>query len=309
MFYRVAGQRNENVAVDPELVMTLVSAVKRSMEDGLPLEGTRLGHVLGDAYRQRQLPTGPGAYKPVIETAVREGHLKKVWSQDRKGMMALILPELEVPQGWEDQARESPPVGLPSDTLYLRRELYQAFSGIRGPCSLDITDPPIVRVVEGVTTQPLVTPLATEEVVRAWKKFADEHLLDAQAKVLVASTLGNSFATAWGRIEIPGDNPQLRLGIQFHRARSRLLVEHVRAWFAEQGKDPNDFELASPPRTQPERPPAAPLSNSAESRSASKEGETRKDAKALRERLKGIIDRMSVQQLHQLWIPTEFLDL
>ena len=83
-----------------------------------------------------------------------------------------------------------------------------------------------------------------------------------------------------------------------HRLRLSLLVDHVRKWFKEHGKNPDDFELAQPPRKVEKRPTV--LSSNSHLISDT--------SQRLRERLKRIIDRMSLEQLHQIRIPAEYLD-
>jgi hypothetical protein len=219
--------------------------------------------------------------------------------------MALILGEQEVPSGWiEDGPSAGPPGavrGLPADTEYLRWELFEAFSGRRASVSLDLNEPPNVRVVASGPPYPLVTPLQPEAVVQAWTTFAAENMLDEATTGEVVKMIGSTPATAWGRIEVPGDNAVRRLGSRFHRARLGLLVDHARKWFANNGKNPADYELFS------RRPKTARATGSLPRYSIA-EGNPSSHRQTLRERLKRIIDVMSTEQLYELRIPAEFLD-
>jgi len=283
-------------ADDPQLVKLLVTAVEEHLRDlGRPLDGTRLGVILGDAYRERRLPTGPGAYRAVVEAAVKQALLKKVWHETDRVRMALIPAASEIPVGWVGQPgpprkTEQRATGLPPGTLYLRRDLFEAFAGLRTSVSIDLAHPPSATL--GQNGEP-ITPLPAAAVVAAWDSFATEHELPGAARDQVQATLGKSATTAWGRIDVPGDNVGRRLGAKFHRTRLSVLVEYVRNWFTDRGNDPAAYELTSRRNRLQPTPPVI----------------RRDGCAALRERLKQIIDRMSEEQLYQLRIPAEFLDL
>ena len=80
---------------DPELINILVRAVEESMKQyGQPLEGTRLGHVLGDAYRERKTTHG------ARNLQVHHGGSNSNWST-QEGLLAPRLGQSRSGSGWK----------------------------------------------------------------------------------------------------------------------------------------------------------------------------------------------------------------
>lgn len=273
-------------------------------ESGRPLSATRLGSVLGEHFRDMGLPRGPGAYKPVMEAAVAEGRLVKVWNGDTS-TLALLPNGREVPCDWSTSpadrstargpARSARELGLPQGDGYLDREIYRAFTGLSKPRWLDLSSPPIVRVLESEAEGALfVEPVPAKRVFEEWARFAQEREIEGRTVQAVIEQLQREESSAWHRIDAPGVDASTAR--QFKRSRLNLLIRYVRDWIEGHGQDPSKYFLAAHRERKPTAPPSRQVA-------APRDPE----AYALRNRLKQIIERMSVQQLYELRIPAEFL--
>ncbi|MEI7511895.1 MAG: hypothetical protein WCK01_00335 [Candidatus Uhrbacteria bacterium] len=301
--------------MDPQLIDILVHAVEEEWgRSGRPLSATQLGNVLGDAFRERRLSTGAGAFRPVMMAAVADGRVELLRDGSRIGLKPTGTPPLTALAVGDanNHSAADTPLGLPDAAAYLLPDVYEAFIGRKSPVWVDLEHPPRLTFVDTATANYApVAPVAASVIREAWEKFATDHSLTADQRSVVAAKLSSDEPRIlWGRIDIPEDTYASRLGTQFWRVRMLALVHGIREWFAEQGRDVSCYRFLD---RVVARPAAWPPRDSQGHKSAARTTSLRRSETSVREanlrnRLHRIIDSMSLEQLCELRIPAEYFD-
>ncbi len=292
-----------------DLAEIFAAAVEERARGGGLLKGTEAGMVLREEHLARNLPTGRGAYRATIEEAVQRSLVRRV-RRDDGGLDLFLPPEAQVPTGYHEvmgpkESRSSEGVmGLPDDVLFLRKEVYQAFTGLAGPAWIDPSTQPTLDVLwtESLGALP-VDPVQASLVADAWCDFAAAEALDVDVIEQVEEYLREGIPERiWGRIEIPGDSAKKSLGSRFFKRRVRLIIRRIRQWAEENSLDLNKYSIADPTRL-----PARLRPKAEETRSSPPFGKKGDPTEQLRKRLHRVIDRMTLAQLSSLKVPAEYL--
>lgn len=276
-----------------DLVDMLAREVERRYQEGRPLVGAHVGLVLRDEALKRGRPAGKGAYRPIVNEAIKQRRIRREFTGATDWLLPVNAPQPAISQlGTIVPAKT--PISPKRSGRGLKKEIYLAFAGLEAPRYVDSSHPPqfkITAVASG--DHPLVEAVPLEKVRDLWNAFAGEQQIPEAEKILAQL---DTPAGAWAWLSISGDSADKRWGARFHHRRMELLLSHIREWASQHGIDMDHYELYSPAperasTTIPQRP-AMPQVDLVEE---------------LRRRIHATVDRMSLQQLCELKIPSEFL--